>query len=70
MNPAKLATDIRTVLDALLRSDTSQAYDLLTVMLGDAQYEQARENWFGGVEGTSHPVRSDYPKPEPRTEKN
>ena len=68
MGSSKLVTDIRNVLDALLRSDPNQAYDLLTVMLGDAQYEKAREDWFGGVEGTKHPVRSDYPKPEPKKE--
>ena len=58
---------IRTVLAALLRNDPAQAYDLLTVLLGDAQYQRDLEDFMGGVIRSS-PNRSDYPKPEPRTE--
>ena len=67
------AGKIRTVLDALLRDDPYEAYDLLTVMLGDAQYLRDYEEWGEpslGRDGPEEPKRSDYPKPEPRTETN
>ena len=72
MGTSKLVTDIRNVLDALLRSEPNQAYDLLTVMLGDAQYQRDFEDWMGDNTANlfTNPKRSDYPKPEPRPEKN
>ena len=71
MDPNELIPKITATLDALLRSDPSGAYDLLTVMLGDAQFYRDFERWGSGSLGmVDCPARSDYPKPEPRTEKN
>ena len=70
MDHNELIPKITGALDALLRNDSPGAYNLLTVMLGDAQFYRDFERWGSGSLGmVDCPARSDYPKPEPQTEK-
>ena len=70
MDPNEIIPKITATLDALLRNDSPGAYNLLAVILGDAQFWRDFEDWGGQNRRgqTSMPKRSSYPRPEPKTE--